>query len=66
MEYKLVTGETAEELEQAVNALCEKGWEPFGGVAVAMCFKQLEVERKGYTDNEVVYQYAQALTYVGG
>ena len=36
MKYMVVQAESLKELEEKVNSLLEKGWEPLGGVAIIL------------------------------
>ena len=62
MEYKFVSRENGEELEEAVNESIQHGWVPIGGVSVCAVPTIIEHERKGYTEHEIEWVYAQAMT----
>ena len=62
MEYKFVTRDCGEELENAVNASIQHGWVPIGGGSVCAVPLIIEHERKGYTEHEIKWVYAQAMT----
>ena len=62
MEYKFVSDETGDRLEENVNKLMRAGWVPLGGVAVAVLATSQENERKGYTEHLVEWSYSQAMT----
>ena len=60
--YKVVEAETPDELQEMVTTFIVKaGWEPAGGVSVCAVHAQWENERKGYTECDTTYTYAQAL-----
>jgi hypothetical protein len=61
MKYTIVGCEDPKILEKLVNDAIADGWEPLGGVAVASCFKTWENSRKGYTESETDYTWAQAM-----
>ena len=62
MEYKLVSESHGHTLEESVNTLIRTGWVPLGGVAVAVMHSAIENDRKGCTEHETDWVYAQAMT----
>ena len=62
MEYKFVSEERGSTLEETVNNLIADGWKPLGGVSVCAVHHTIENERKGYTEHETEWVYAQAMT----
>jgi hypothetical protein len=61
MKYVILGAEEAEALDKLVNDAIADGWEPLGGVAVATCFKSWENSRKGYSESQTDYTWAQAM-----
>ena len=62
MEYKFVSESRGEVLELSVNNLIALGWAPLGGVSVCVVHSAIENERKGHTEHETEWCYAQAMT----
>lgn len=59
--YKIVTADSADELQSMVNNNIEAGFVPIGGVAVVMDSYSWENERKGYTETEHETMFTQAM-----
>ena len=62
IEYCVASADDSTGLEVAVNKLVAEGWQPLGGVAVSSFFSSWGNERKGYTESESCYTFAQAMT----
>lgn len=61
--YRILSAETPAELAAMVTEQLNDGWVLAGGVAVCAVFRSWENERKGYTESETDYTYAQAMTH---
>lgn len=61
MQYVIVGAEDAKVLDQLVNNAIADGWEPQGGVACCAVFQTWENSRKGHTESETMYTWAQAM-----
>lgn len=59
--YKVLAASTAEELEAIVNEHLATGAELVGGVSVSSHYESWENGRKGYTESNTEYTYAQAV-----
>ena len=59
--YEVLESDSAVGLSEMVNKHIGEGWSPMGGVAVAVLHKAWENERKGYTESETIYTFAQAM-----
>lgn len=64
-QYKVLSASTPETLEAIVNEHLEAGAELVGGVAVSSRYESWENERKGYTESNTEYTYAQAVLLTG-
>ena len=62
MKYKIIVSGCAETLEMQVNEAIANGWKLFGGISVAQSFQSYENSRKGYTEHDTEYTFAQAMT----
>lgn len=61
MEYMITEAESATELQAQVCGLVAEGWEPQGGVSVAVLHTTWTNDRKGYEESSTMWLYAQAL-----
>ena len=61
MQYVILGAEDAKVLDELVNKAIADGWEPQGGVACSGVFQTWENSRKGYTESETSYTWAQAM-----
>ena len=61
MTYAILEAGTAYKLCELVAADLAAGWKPQGGVAVCGVFRTWENARKGYTETETDWLYAQAM-----
>lgn len=61
MQYVILGAEDAKVLDELVNNAIADGWEPQGGVTCSGVFQSWENERKGYTESETNYTWAQAM-----
>lgn len=61
MKYEIISRDDQAKLAEAVNEYLAAGWELQGGVSVASHFASWENSRKGYTESEHFYIFAQAL-----
>lgn len=56
MEYEIAFSDSQVGLVEDVNDLIKDGWQPIGGVSVL--HRQWENERKGYTEEEIIFYQA--------
>ena len=59
--YRIATGASRQQLEAEVSVLLSEGYRPCGGVSVAVLHMTWENERKGYTEIETDWVYAQGM-----
>lgn len=59
-EYQIIRRETFEELEEAVNAFINQGWEPVGGVAVTLGYS-VYTNREDHVSSDATTICAQAI-----
>lgn len=59
--YKVIHCSSSEELERQINSLIQAGAELIGGVSISSHFESYENERKGYTESNSEYVFAQAV-----
>lgn len=59
--YRVATGASREQLEANVAGLMAEGYRPTGGVSVAVLHTTWENERKGYTESDTDWVYAQGM-----
>jgi hypothetical protein len=57
-DYRLLSADSDEELEAAVNGFIEDGYEPMGGVQVV--YRSWTNERKGYDESSTWFYQAVA------
>ena len=63
MKYEIYVIGTAEGLADKINEALAAGWKLHGGVSVAQSFETHENQRKGYTETDTDYTFAQAMTH---
>lgn len=59
--YKVIHCSNSEELEIEINKLIQEGADLVGGVSISSHFESYENERKGYTESNSEYVFAQAV-----
>ena len=61
MKYQVVIATNPREFEELVTGQLAAGWICQGGVSVCAVFETQENTRKGYTEHNTDYTYAQAM-----
>lgn len=59
--YVVLESDNGADLARKVSELRATGWNCVGGVAVALCVRDAENTRKGYSEVEETRIYAQAM-----
>ena len=63
MKYIVYVANSADSLTKIINEAISLGWKPIGGVSCSQSFETYENHRKGGTDYQTEYTFAQAMVF---